>query len=259
MKPPFRDRVTAGQMLAGLFVKTAAHELVEVLGHTRLDFALLDAEHAPLGIEALDRMLLGAHWVGLPCLVRLPALHPALAGQVLDLGAAGILVPHVADGDAARAAVAETRWRGGRRGYSPSTRAGRYGRSDAVSHPASDPSVWCQVEDAAALDHLDAIAATDGVDLLFVGRADLAVSLGVSGPSHPRVAAAVREIANSGARHGKPVGIYVATMAEAEALMREGIGVFVCGSDQSHLAAAADAVMQALSRLEKGADATVEK
>jgi 2-keto-3-deoxy-L-rhamnonate aldolase RhmA len=255
----FRQRVAAGRLTAGTFVKTAAHEVVELLGHVGLDFVVLDAEHAPLGIETLDRMVLGARSANLPCLVRLLALHPGLAGQVLDLGADGIVAPHVRDAESARMAVAETRYHGGRRGYSPSTRAGHYGRLPVAEHAAesaSGISVWCQVEDAEALDHLDAIAAVDGVDVLFVGRADLTISLGASGPSDQRVAQAVREIANAGARHGKSVGIYVATMAEAGALMNEGISVFACGSDQSHLAAAGASIMQARLALENNVHAT---
>lgn len=230
--------------LVGTFVKSHGHEVTEVLGGTGIDFVVLDGEHAPLGLDRIDRLVLGARSAGLPCLVRLPALAPALAGQMLDLGAAGIVVPHVADAAAAEAAVREARYAGGGRGYSPSTRAARYGVDGDGGHAARADAatvVWCQIEDAAALDRLDDIAAVEGVDALFIGRADLALSLGVA-PDHARIGEAVRAIAEAGQRHGRAVAIYVASMDEARELRALGISIFVCGSDLSHLAAAGRAL-----------------
>jgi 2-keto-3-deoxy-L-rhamnonate aldolase RhmA len=247
MDAGFRERVRSRQPLVGTFIKSGAHEIAEVLGGTGIDFAVIDAEHAPLGLDRIDRLVLGAHSAELPCLVRLPALAPALAGQMLDLGATGIVVPHVADAEAARAALAESRYRGGRRGYSPSTRAARYGADGPGYAQRADAAtlVWCQIEDPEALDHLDAIAAVDEVDCLFIGRADLAMALGVTA-SDPVVIEAVRAIAAAGQRHGRTIGIFVASMEEVPDLLALGITVFACGSDQSHLAAAGRAMARSL-------------
>ena len=248
MDTGFRERVRRRQPLVGTFIKSGAHEIAEVLGGTGIDFAVIDAEHAPLGLDRIDRLVLGARSAALPCLVRVPALVPALAGQMLDLGSSGIVVPHVADADGARAAIAEARYLGGRRGYSPSTRAARYGadgpagyadRADAAT------SVWCQIEDPRALGHLDAIASVEEVDCLFIGRADLAMALGVAG-GDPTVMEAVRAVAAVGQRHGRTIGIFVASMEEVPDLLALGITVFACGSDQSHLAAAGRGMTRAL-------------
>ncbi|MBD3760410.1 aldolase/citrate lyase family protein [Rhizorhabdus sp.] len=251
MQTSFRDSIRSGRPLVGTFIKTGTSETSELLGHAGLDFAIADAEHAPLGLERIDRVVLGARSAGLPCLVRVPALAPALVGQMLDLGAAGVVIPHVRDADIAREAIEEARYVGGRRGFSPSTRAGDYGLHDPSGHIAradAAVTVWCQIEDASALNHLDAIAAVQGVDVLFIGRADLAHSLGC-GARDGRLDEAVRAIATAGRRHGRAIAIFVGSMEEAPTLASLGITIFACGSDQSHLATAARAMRRACDEL----------
>ena len=76
----------------GTFIKTSSPHVVEVLGTTALDFAVLDAEHAPLDRAALDLMMLAGRAAGLPLLVRIPDRQPSTILSVLDIGAAGLLV-----------------------------------------------------------------------------------------------------------------------------------------------------------------------
>ena len=86
----FRNRVRAGEVVLGAFIKTAHHSVGEVMGRAGLDFAIIDAEHSPFDLEGIDKVVLGARAAGLPCLVR-PAGHwLPFIGQCLDLGAAGV-------------------------------------------------------------------------------------------------------------------------------------------------------------------------
>ena len=186
----FRQAVRDGSVLIGTFVKTASHQVPEIIGAAGLDFAVIDAEHAPFDLAMLDRMAVAARGAGLPCLGRAPELAPVLIGQILDLGAAGVVAPHIATPEAARLALSAAKYAGRRRGFSPSTRAGGYGTLDAAAYRATadeESSVWCQIEDEAALSQLDAIAAVEQLDCLFLGRADLAVSLGVDSQRDPKV------------------------------------------------------------------------
>ena len=105
----FRQTVRDGSVLIGTFIKTAAHQIPEVIAASGLDFAIIDAEHAAFGSETLDRMIMAGRGAGLPCLVRVPELASAPIGQVLDLGAAGVVVPHVATDEAAMRPVAMVR------------------------------------------------------------------------------------------------------------------------------------------------------
>jgi 2-keto-3-deoxy-L-rhamnonate aldolase RhmA len=234
----FRQSVRDGAVLIGTFIKTPAHQVPEIVAASGLDFAIIDAEHAPFDPVTLDRMVMAGRGAGLPCLVRVAELASAAIGQVLDLGAAGIVVPHVATAEAATQALAAAKYSLRQRGFSPSTRAGGYGAADAAAYRMradAESSVWCQIEDAAALANLDAIAAVDQLDCLFIGRADLALSLGVDSPRDAKVAAAVQATAEAGRRHGRTVGIFIGDTGEIPDLLALGITVFVCGSDQSFI------------------------
>ncbi len=234
----FRQRVRARQTVLGTFIKTASHQVVEVLGINGLDFAIVDAEHAPFDLAALDVMALAGRAVGLPLLVRIPELSAVQIGQMLDLGAAGVVVPHVFTAEAGQAAVAAAKYSAGKRGFSPSTRAGGYGSIDGKAYRTqadADSLVWCQIEDKAALSNLDAIAAIDEIDCLFIGRADLSLSLGVESQKDAQVIAAVKATAEAGVRHNRTVGIHISDTAEIPELLALGITAFVHGSDQGWL------------------------
>lgn len=240
MEAEFRHEVRSGRLLLGVFLKTASHQVVELAARAAQDFAVIDAEHAPFDPLTLDRMALAGRAAGLPLLVRPPGLDAAFVGHALDMGLAGVLAPHVDSVGRAEALLDAARFDRGRRGFSPSTRAGGYGAPDAAAYRrAADAgaSVWCQIEDAAALDHLDAIAALEDVDCLFIGPADLALSMGVERRDDPRMIEAVRRIAEAGRRHGRTVGIYVGAVSEVADLKAIGVSVFVCGSDQSWMIA----------------------
>ncbi len=240
-----------GEAVVGAFIKTPSHQVAEVLGRAGLDFAVIDAEHAPFDMTAIDRVVLGGHGAGLPCLVRPPDLGLSFIGQCLDLGAGGILAPHVDSAERARGVVSAAKYAEGGRGFSPSTRAAGYGAAPAGAYQAQadrESSLWCQIEDAAALSRLDDIAAVEDVDCLFLGRADLALSLGVDSHGDPKVRAAVLATIGAARRHHRAVGIYVGDPAEIPELLALGITVFVCGSDQSYLMAEGRRVREALSR-----------
>jgi 2-keto-3-deoxy-L-rhamnonate aldolase RhmA len=234
----FREKLRRREPLLGTFVKTASHQTTELLGLAELDYAVIDAEHAPFDKTMLDRMILGARSVGLPVLVRVPDHDSSFINACLDLGAEGILVPHVCSAAIAAGVVEAAKYGSGKRGFSPSSRAGGYGLTDPASYlreADARTTVWCQIEDAGALDQLDAIIAVGGIDCLFIGRTDLALSLGVEGLSHPRVIEATHYVAAAAGTHGLATGIFLNRTAEIPALLNLGITAFVCGSDQSLL------------------------
>lgn len=230
-----RDRVRARTPVIGTFVKTTSPQTIEVLGHSGLDFVVLDAEHAPFGIDTLDGATAAARAAGLPAIVRIPNHTPSFINSCLDMGASGILVPHVLSANDATGVADAVKYARGKRGFSPSGRAGSYGQVDFADYRTTadaSSNVWCQIEDRSAIEHLDAIASVEDVDCLFIGPADLGLSLGCDGPKDPRLAEAIRTIADAGRRHGRTVGLFVPNTDTIPDMIAIGITLFVCGSDQ---------------------------
>lgn len=249
MTAPETFRARLRRPLIGTFVKTAAYQSIEILALAGLDCVVIDAEHAPFSPGDLDRMILAGRAGGLPVLVRVAGLEPGPIAACLDMGATGIVVPHVRSVADAQAAVAAAKYAGAR-GFSPSPRAGGYGTHGAAAYLAAadgETSVWCQIEDEEALAHLDAIAAVPGVDCLFVGRADLSLSLGVESTADPKVAEAVRAVGRACQAAGIAAGLFVPGTAEIPERSAEGYTAFISGSDQSWLLDAARAKVAGFS------------
>ena len=235
-----RSRLLAREQLIGTFIKTPTTHATEILGALGFDFVVVDEEHAPFDRMATDAVLLAARAAGTAALVRVQSTTSILS--VLDCGAVGILVPHVASADRAREIAAACRYQGGRRGYSGSPRHAGYGTvgmwktveaADAVT------TVIAQIEDPEALDEIDAIAKVDGLDALFIGRGDLSVALGATSSDAPEVRSAVERISKAARAANKPVCVFVGSQTEASWLRDQGATAFVVASDQGFMRKAA--------------------
>jgi 2-keto-3-deoxy-L-rhamnonate aldolase RhmA len=232
----FRQRMLAGDKLVGTFLKTPTSHATEILGDIGYDFVVVDQEHGPFDRTTTDMALMAAHARGTPALVRVPSPDSILS--VLDCGASGVLVPHVKNAAYAREVAAMCRYRGGSRGYATSTRAGRYTGVPMWQHiAASDANTVfvAQIEDPVALDEIDAIAAVEGVDSLFIGRGDLTAAFGDEAKDPPAVREAVERISAAARKAKKPISVYVGNAAEAAWLNSLGASVFVLSSDQGFL------------------------
>lgn len=234
----FRERLRARQRLVGTFVKTPAYQVVEVIAESGIDFVVIDAEHAPFDRAAVDACVMIARALQLPALVRLPDVADATVLNALDVGATGIVMPHAKDEQTVRKVLGAARYRGGRRGFSNSPRAGGYGRrglSELVESADRDGVVVCQVEDREAIENIEKLAGIKEVDCLFIGRADLAVSYGVDQADHPAIADAVARVCTACAVTGKAVGMFLPDAQDIEYFGALGVTMFVIGSDQSLL------------------------
>ena len=162
--------------------------------------------------------------------------------NALDSGATGVLVPHVTTADQAAAIVKAAHFGEGGRGFAGSPHAAGYGSismADHIDDNAEHTIVIVQIEDMAALDQVAQIAAVDGVDCLFVGRADLAVAMKKS-VSDKDVVATVRDICAVGKSEGTAVGMYTPNPDEILDWCEAGASLFLLSSDQSMLLAGAN-------------------
>ncbi|CAH1651191.1 2-keto-3-deoxy-L-rhamnonate aldolase RhmA [Hyphomicrobiales bacterium] len=239
---PFHRRLEAGEPLVGSFVKLPSSHSTEILGRLGFDFVVIDEEHAPIGVETADRMILAGEATGVAPIVRVRRGDASDILRVLDSGAAGILVPHVDTPEKAAAIAAMCRYRHGNRGFSNTTRAGNYGGSSFASLiEDQDRSVVCiaMIEDTAAIPLVDTIVAVEGLDAIFIGRGDLAVAFGETDMNAPVVARATDRIIEAAAKASKPVFVTAANVDEVASFHARGARGFIMASDQGFLRQAA--------------------
>lgn len=242
MSSNFREVLKAGTVLLGTFIKTPTVHATEILGGAGFEFIVVDEEHAPIDRAATDNMMLACKASGIVGLVRVCEPTPAQILSVLDSGAAGVLVPHVASVERAKAIASAGRYRGGSRGFSNSPRAGGYGVRSLVDHAAASDASVCMIamiEDAEALEVIDDILEVDGIHAIFVGRGDLTVALGASRPADAVVQEAVDRILEAARRHEVPVMMMVGSLAEAKEFRAKGVNAFIVSSDQGLMRQAA--------------------
>ncbi|MES2184884.1 MAG: aldolase/citrate lyase family protein [Pseudomonadota bacterium] len=225
----------------GTFVKTPAPHVIEILALAQLDFVVVDAEHAAFDRRDIDLMVLAGRASGLPVVVRVPNGEASTLLSALDLGAAGLVLPHVDAAEQARTLVAHARYRGGLRGFSSSPRSsgyGSYGMKSALAQ-GDGALLLCQIESGPAVEAAGAIARVDGVDGLFIGRADLALSMGFDDTSAAAVEEAVDHVIRVTRAAGKTVAMAVGSIAERDRFAARGADWFVVSTDQGLLRQAA--------------------
>lgn len=245
------DRLGGAETVIGTWIKTPSPVVCEVLCRTGLDVLVLDAEHAPFGRVELDGCIAIIRALGKPVLIRVPDASAATILNALDCGADGILVPHVITAeDAARAVRFAHHGRGGR-GYAGSTRAAEFGGrplAEQLVRARARTAVIAQIEDAEALEHLEAVVKVLGLSAVFIGRVDLTVSLGKTSLDDPEVVRAVDEIVRVARAARCPVGMFVANLEEIPRWRAQGVGFFVLGSDHAFLQAGAKSLMATFGR-----------
>jgi 2-keto-3-deoxy-L-rhamnonate aldolase RhmA len=241
----FKKRLTARDPLIGCFIKTPHPMVIEVLGAEPLDFLILDGEHAPFDRAAIDAAMLAARAVECPVLVRVPNSDPSWILNVLDCGAAGVVVPHVVSVDQARELAKSMHYLPGGRGIAGTTRAGGYSARPLGEHmkmARDEVSLICQIEDRAGVECFADIAAVPDVDALFVGRADLTVSYGLDNFSAPEIVEICGDVLTA---QGAATGLYCAPGEDTGPWRAQGASFIVCGADHSFLAQGARALCAA--------------
>jgi staphyloferrin B biosynthesis citrate synthase len=234
----FKQDVQSGRPLLGTFLKTPHPHIVEVLATGGLDCLCIDAEHAPFDRTAIDLCVMAACAGNLPVVVRPASAAPHELLNALDCGADGVLVPHVRSAEEAAQLARVAHYGAGGRGFAGSTRAAGYGLTSIADHLTASEArttVIAQIEDAEALNEIDAIAATPGIDALFVGRIDLTISLGCTSPDDPRVIAAVDLIVAACQRAGRASGMFLSRPADVPQWREKGVSLFLLASDHNFI------------------------
>jgi 4-hydroxy-2-oxoheptanedioate aldolase len=251
--PSFRQRVLAGGTLLGAWLGLGSPLAGELLGRAGYDWLVVDLEHGASTETDLLAQLTAIEVTGAAAVVRPQSGERLRIGRALDLGAAGIVVPRLDTADQVREAVTFLRYPpDGIRGVALLTRGARLGAAGHADVAGLNSEIVgiVQLETPSALDAADEIAAIDGVDVLFVGPADLSHSLGVPGQfDNATYLAGLERVVAACRAHGKAAGILLYDPASfgphlAMGFTFVGVGAdlsFVVGGGNAALAAAQEA------------------
>jgi len=201
-----RKKTASGWALGSFLIELPAPSTLTALALAGFDFVVLDMEHSSVGFAVLENLIVAGQAAGLTVLVRTWGEDTGLIGKVLDMGAHGIMAPHVGTPERARAIVEQARFKPlGNRGFSPLM------KFDSLEAPlqmlGEATYVVVQIEGKDGLARAADIAAVPGIDAIFVGPYDLALSLGVL-PGSTEVHKAAERLAATVSAH-LALGIYI--------------------------------------------------
>jgi 4-hydroxy-2-oxoheptanedioate aldolase len=242
----FKRRLAAGETQIGLWCSLCSPIAAEIVADSGFDWLLHDTEHSPNELPNILAALQAVQGRPSTAAVVRPAWNDVvLIKRILDVGAQTIIVPYVQNADEARRAVEAARYPpAGVRGVTGSGRASRYGRVTDYLRKANDEiCVLVQVETRQALREIEAIAAVDGVDGIFIGPSDLSASFGLIGqPGHADVQAAIENAGKRIRAAGKGAGILSGAEADSRRYIGWGYNFVAVGTDLVLLARATDAL-----------------
>lgn len=228
-----KRKLREGKTVFGIFIPFAAPDVVELCGLAGFDFIIIDAEHGPLDVSVCEELVRAAEVVGVTPLVRIPTSEPSAILRLLDMGAQGIMVPHVSSKEAAQRAVDLVKYPPiGTRGMG-SMRAAAYGqrvhRREWVRHSNAETLVIAMLEDVEGVENLPEILTVPHIDAFEIGTGDLSLSMGFPGEtSRPEVQAAVDRIVSKVLAAGGVLGDTANDPETAKDFMRRGYRVIDC-------------------------------
>jgi 2-dehydro-3-deoxyglucarate aldolase/4-hydroxy-2-oxoheptanedioate aldolase len=234
---PVKKKLRAGGSAVGtLVLEFATTGIARIAAAAGADFILFDMEHTGWSMETVRGLLASARGADIVPLVRVPATEYHFIARVLDTGAMGLMVPMVESAEQARLIVQSAKYPpAGRRGAAFGVAHDDYQPGDAIAtmHAANDEVLLiAQVETAKGVENVEAIAAVEGIDVLWIGHNDLTNSLGIPGQfEHARYREAVERVLGAAGRHGKAAGFMATGIEQGRALLAQGFRVMAYGGD----------------------------
>ena len=210
--------------------------IARITAEAGADYAILDMEHTGWGVETIRMLIATSRSTRLVPIVRVPATEYHFIARALDMGAMGIMVPMVESQEQARRFVESAK-------YPP---AGRRGAAFAVAHDDyvggdmgtkiatanAEQLLIAQVETLRGVENVEAIAGVEGIDVIWIGQADLTTSLGIPGQySHPAFLQAVERVADACLGHGKVLGYLALDVEDGKTMMSRGFRMIAYGGD----------------------------
>lgn len=249
---PLLKRLRGGLASVASFITIPDPFTAEVMGAAGVDLLVIDTEHSAMSAAQLQGVLTALYPTEAAVIVRVADNDPVVIGQVLDLGAEGVLVPGVRSRADCETAVRSCFYAPkGIRGFGP-RRASRLhgGRADYLARANDEVAVIAMIEHVDALGDLEGIVSTDNLSAVFVGTADLAVSMGhLHDLANPAVTQAVTRIAQVCVEQRVPFGVFTGTEEAAVAWIARGAQIVTMGADLQYLDAGIARTRQARAAL----------
>lgn len=234
-----KSALKAGDVQSGLWLAMASATVAEIAGNAGFEWCLIDAEHGPNTLTSITAQLQALAGTPAQAVVRVPMGDDWMLKQVLDLGVQTVVVPMVNTAQQAAQVAAAVRYPGaGSRGMGAIlARASGYGEIvDYVSSANEQIFLFVQIESAQAVANVDAIVATDGVDGIFVGPADLSADMGFVGQlDAPDVLAAIDHVYARTKAAGKVIGTVTFDESDFQNEIDRGVTFLGLGGDSTLL------------------------
>jgi 2-keto-3-deoxy-L-rhamnonate aldolase RhmA len=248
-----KKRLIQGETLHGCWLNTGNSLTAEIVGGAGFDWVLIDLEHGAGSEKDVLHQLQALEHTPTAAIVRVESSESQRIHRVLDMGAEGIMCPKIANPDGAMKFVSGLHYPPyGGRGVAKMVRATGFGQHFTQYYQDSRNNILgiAQIETVEVLDHLDEVAAIEGVDVLFIGPADLSMELGIFGQfDHPRFTEAIAKTVAAAEKAGKVAGILFFNPAEYIHYHGLGIRFIACGSDATFVGEGARNLAQNLNLL----------
>ncbi|HVO64010.1 MAG TPA: aldolase/citrate lyase family protein [Terriglobales bacterium] len=257
----FKKQLREGKPKFGLFLNAHSPTIAEQLAHSGYDWLLVDTQHGPMHYEKLSAMLCAIANGGAKSLVRVGGYNDrAGIQQALDLGAEGVLVPYINTAEEAREAVSCTKYpRSGTRSvYFPQRSMNKAGLLGYAGSANQNTIVALQVETASCIEHMEAIAAVPGIDILFLGQNDLCMSMGLYEKyefpqmyTSPELGAATQKLIDNGRKNNVILGLFLFGTARIGEFLEKGFTFISIGNDLHHVVTQAGAYVNDMEGIAK--------
>ncbi|GAB3941337.1 HpcH/HpaI aldolase/citrate lyase family protein [Spirosoma harenae] len=235
-----KKRLQQGETLNGCWLNLGSSITAEIVGQAGFDWVLIDLEHGAGSEKDVLYQLQALEHTSAGAIVRVESAESQRIHRVLDMGAEGIMCPKIGNPDDAKKVVHGLHYppHGGR-GVAKMVRATSFAQSfDQYYQEARETILGVvQIETVEVLNHLDEVANIDGVDVMFIGPADLSMELGIFGQfNHPRFKEAVKATVDAAEKAGKATGILFFNPDDYQRYQDLGIRLIACGADATFVA-----------------------
>ena len=245
MEQTFKSRMQSGQRLLGTMVTTfTGTDLPKILAGCGFDFIVIDCEHGSFTTRETADMIATARAIGLPAMVRIPELRREHVLKVMEMGAAGILLPNTETAEQARTLVDWAKYAPmGHRGVSLSRPHTDFAKVDGRSYmdrANAEGVVMVQIESRQGVEHIEEIMAVEGVDMALIGPNDMSQDFGLLGRfDHPELEAAFARVVSAARAQNKQAGAHFGSAAPLKPWLERGMTVNMWNSDLGLLQAGA--------------------